>query len=111
MSDKRDITVADVIKSDEFKEIAKEHLSAIRQNIKDTEAKCGRGERLKSTPAVRLNKLGLLTPDNFISTYACILAKQHIDLPSTLRKAVKDEGDMYFNLAYVKLVKNCKQDE
>ena len=108
--EKKDITVAQVIESEEFKKIASERLSRIKADITDFEAKFKTGERIKSTPAVRFKKLGLLDTDNFINAYACILGWKHIDLPSTLRKAIKDVGNIYFGLAYKELT-NKKKDE
>ena len=49
----------------------------------------------------------------FTDAYICIMAKTPVDLTSTLRNAIKDEGDNIFAKAYLKLheAENGKEEK
>lgn len=109
---KAGITAADVIKSDAFKSMIEQHLATIREKIEEVQKTLIKaGERLRRTPYIRLNELGLLKVDAFIDAYTCIVAKEHVNLPSVLRNAIKVDGDYVFVNAYAKLIAQDKQEK
>ncbi|MBO5823385.1 MAG: hypothetical protein J6Q93_00320 [Prevotella sp.] len=105
------LTAADVINSDVFKRHCEEHLTLIRDRIKEAIYTLKAGERLKSTTATRLNKLGLLETEAFTNAYACIVAKTPIPLPATLRNAIKEYGDIIFVASYTELSKPDRKEQ
>lgn len=105
------LTAADVINSDVFKRHCEAHLTPIRNRIKEATDSLKAGERLKSTVAIRLNKLGLLETEAFTNAYACIVAKTPIPLPATLRNAIKEDGDIIFVTSYAELSKPDEKEQ
>lgn len=108
--DKKELTVADVIESEEFKTIVSNELKKIVDKIENAKSELKQDERLVRTIGVRLYELKMLETDNFINAYACILGKQHVDLPSALRQAIKNDGDNMLGLAYYKLTHKPNDD-
>ena len=109
--DKKELTVADVIESEEFKTIVSSELKKIVDKIEEAKSELKLGERLVRTVGVRLYELKMLETDNFINAYASILGKQHVDLPSALRQAIKNDGDNMLGLAYYKLTHKADSDK
>lgn len=101
------LTVLDVLKSDNFEQHLTKQLNTIKCNIENARSKCDikKGERLKSNPILRLEKLGLLELQPFADAYLSIIDKVHVDLPSTLRQTIKDIGNDAFNRAAAELIK------
>lgn len=101
------LTVLDVLKSDNFEQHLTRQLNMIKNNIEQARSKCDKkkGERLKSNPILRLEKLGLLELQPFADAYLSIIDKVHVDLPSTLRQTIKDIGNDAFNRAAAELIK------
>lgn len=108
---KAGITAADVIRSDNFKQLTESHLAPIRKKIEEAQKTLKAGERLYRTPAIRLNELGLLKTEAFTDAYACIVAKTPIPLSATLRNAIKEDGDYIFVQAYAQLTHKPENDE
>jgi len=102
------ITAADVINSDEWKQTAESVLCPIRKSIDNAQKNLKAGERLRRTEAIKLNEFGLLELQPFTDAYACIVAHTEIPLPSSLRKAIKEQGDNIFLVAYNKIVATMK---
>lgn len=105
------ITAADVLNSAEFKKLAESQLAPIRNKIESFKKTLKTGERIRRTPVVRLHEQGLLEQEAFTAAYACIVAHTPIDLPSTLRTAIKEQGDAIFVTAYQKLKAASEQPE
>lgn len=103
------LTAADVLKSEEWKNMAESRLAPIRKKISEAQKTLKAGERLRRTEAIRLNELGLLEVSTFTDAYACIVAHTDIPLPSSLRKAIKDEGDLIFVATYAQLTKDTRK--
>lgn len=108
---KAKITAKQVIESKAFSDGVNRRMSVITTKIKEAKDSCKTGERLIRTPAIRLYEMGLLEPEAFTDAYICILAKTPVDLPSSLRSAIKDEGDNIFAKAYLELCEAEKEKE
>lgn len=112
------LTVLDVLKSNNFENHLSKSLNSIKIAIREAENKCGKGQRLKSSPILRLYKEGLLELQPFADKYFAMLNGEKVDLPSSLRTAIKDIGNDAFNKAASELIEkkakeaaNKKQDE
>lgn len=110
---KTEITAKQVIESKAFSDEVNRRMSAITTKIKNAKDGCKTGERLRRTPAIMLYEMGLLEPEAFTDAYICIMAKTPVDLPSVLRKAIRDEGDNIFAKAYLELyeAENGKEEK
>lgn len=102
------ITAADVINSDEWKQTAESVLCHVRRSIDNAKEHLKFGKRLRRTEVIKLNELGLLELQPFTDAYACIVAHTDIPLPSSLRKAIKEQGDNIFLVTYNKIVAAIK---
>lgn len=103
------ITAADVLNSPEWKNLAESCLAPVRHKIEEFKRTLKQGERIRRTPTVRLYEQGLLEQEAFTAAYACIVAHTHIDLPSTLRATIKEQGDNIFVQTYQKLRKAAEE--
>lgn len=110
---KTEITAKQVIESKAFADEVNRRMNVITTKIKNAKDGCKTGERLRRTPAIRLYEMGLLEPEAFTDAYICIMAKTPVDLPSSLRSAIKDEGDNIFAKAYLELyeAENGKEEK
>lgn len=88
-NEKKQLTLGDIIKSEHLEQAVHHVLDPISVNIEKAQKSCKQGERLRSTPILRLYKQGILRPDNFVLESVKLFNKESSlssDLRATLRE-------------------------
>ena len=108
--EEKEMTVGELLQSKQFKEKLQKRIDSFEASYKEKEKQLKSGQHFKSTPYIRLRKMGALNANTMANIYAEVIDKT-TPLPSALRQQVSMICEPVFKACLVDCAKKFKEEK